>query len=79
MFGYTAMLLQLVKLRVIDEMEIQMRSQFFNLIFEMYNKMGDAISLQYGGSVAHRAGVAGGKKHVGQGFGEVVTSIKRHW
>ena len=78
MFGYTAMLLQLKKLRVIDKMEIQMRSQFFNLIFEMYNKMGDAISIQYGGSVAHRAGVSGGKKKFMQGLGEVGTSISRH-
>ena len=46
MFGYTAMLLQLSKLRVTDKkLEIQLRSQFFNLIFEMYNKMGDAISI----------------------------------
>jgi hypothetical protein len=40
--------------------------------------MGDAISMQYGGSIAHRAGVSG-KKHVGSGLGEMLTSAKRHW
>jgi hypothetical protein len=53
-----------------------MKSDFFNRIFEMYNKMGDVISMQYGGSIAHHASM--GKKK-GLGLGEMYTSIKRHW
>ena len=38
--------------------------------------MGDVISMQYGGSIAHHASM--GKKK-GLGLGEMYTSIKRHW
>lgn len=38
--------------------------------------MGDVISMQYGGSIAHHASM--GKKK-GLGLGEIVTSIKRHY
>lgn len=41
----------------------------------MYNKMGDVISMQYGGSVAHHASM--GKK--GLGLNEIFTSVQRHW
>ena len=55
MFGYYASLQQLVALGVIEKSEIQMKSTFFMMIFEMYNSMGDAISMQYGSSIAHHA------------------------
>lgn len=32
-----------------------MKTSFFNLVFDLYNNMGDTISMQYGGSVAHHA------------------------
>lgn len=38
--------------------------------------MGDSISIQYGGSIAHHAGM--GKKK-GLGLGEIITSIVRHY
>ena len=41
----------------------------------MYTKMGDSISMQYGGSIAHH-GQMGKKK--GLGLNEVWTSIVRH-
>ena len=44
-----------------------MKSEFFNLVFEMYNKMGDSISVQYGGSIAHHSSM-GKKKKIGNGF-----------
>jgi len=53
-----------------------MKSEFFNAIFEMYNNMGDSISIQYGGSIAHHASM--GKKK-GLGLNEVITSVKRHF
>ena len=53
-----------------------MKSQFFNMVFDMYNKMGDEISMQYGGSIAHHASM--GKKK-GLGLGEFITSIRRHY
>lgn len=42
----------------------------------MYNKMGDSISMQYGGSIAHHAQM-GKKKRFG--LNEVWTSIIRHY
>ena len=43
----------------------------------MYNQMGDAISMQYGGSIAHHAQLAK-KKSIFNSYSEIVTSIKRH-
>mgnify|MGYP006114534771 CR=1 FL=1 len=76
MIGYNAVLHQLVRLKVLKEPKIQLKSQFFTNIFEMYNKMGDTISMQYGGSKAHHASMA---KKKGHGIGELVTSVSRHW
>lgn len=42
----------------------------------MYNKMGDVISMQYGGSIAHHAQM--GKKK-GFGLNEIWTSLVRHY
>ena len=70
------MLHQLVALKVLKESEIQMSSEFFNELFRMYEAMGDSISIQYGGSIAHHANM--GQKKKGLGLGEVWTSIKRH-
>lgn len=73
MIGYYAMLNQLVALKLLKEPLIQKSSEFFSNFIEMYNKMGDSISLQYGGSIAHRQG-----KSKGLGLGEYWTSFKRH-
>ena len=43
----------------------------------MYDTMGDQISLQYGGSIAHHAQL-GKKKGVLAIASELVTSVKRH-
>ena len=51
-----------------------MKSEFFNLVFEMYNKMGDSISVQYGGSIAHHSSMGKKKK-----IGEMIVGIKRHF
>ena len=45
LIGYVAILEQLVSMRVLKKGEIQMKSEFFNSFFEMYNKMGDSISI----------------------------------
>ena len=47
------------------------------MVFDMYNKMGDQISMQYGGSVAHHAQM-GKKKGLGSTASEAWTSIVRH-
>ena len=44
MFGYLAMTEMLERLKICDNDKIQIKSQFFQLVFEMYNKMGDTIS-----------------------------------
>ena len=53
-----------------------MKSEFFHAFFAMYDKMGDSISVQYGGSIAHHSSM--GKKK-GFGIAEALTSIKRHF
>ena len=77
-FGYYNCLSMLIALKVIKKNDIQMKSSFFNVVFEMYNKMGDSISMQYGGSIAHHAQM-GKKKGVGGGISEMWTSIVRHY
>ena len=52
-----------------------MESEFLKMFFSLYDKMGDSISIQYGGSIAHHSSM--GKKK-GLGLGEILTSIKRH-
>ena len=60
-----------------EETEINMNSQLFKEVTDMYNQMGDAISMQYGGSIAHHAQLAK-KKSIFNSYSEIVTSIKRH-
>jgi len=43
----------------------------------MYDEMGDQISMQYGGSIAHHAQL-GKKKGFFAAASELVTSVKRH-
>jgi len=54
-----------------------MQSPFFKHIIDMYNEMGDMISLQYGGSIAHHSQLQ--KKSFFASLTEVGTSIKRHY
>lgn len=51
-----------------------MKSTFFGMIFDLYTSMGDDISKQYGGSVAHKQ--LGKSKALA--IGETLTGIKRH-
>ena len=70
-------MMQLKRLGLSDNEHINMTSELFKAITTMYDEMGDTISLQYGGSIAHHAQL--GKK---KGFfaiaSELVTSVKRH-
>jgi len=54
-----------------------MKSDLFRHITTMYNEMGDIISLQYGGSIAHHSQLSK-KKGLLQSLPELVTSVKRH-
>lgn len=55
-----------------------MGSDFFKHVTDMYNEMGDSISLQYGGSIAHHSQLQK-KKSFFASLTEVGTSIKRHY
>ena len=44
----------------------------------MYNEMGDSISMQYGGSIAHHSQLDAGRKGIFKAVPEWVTGIKRH-
>ena len=55
MIGYRVALMQLKKLGLSDNEHINMNSDLFRSITIMYDEMGDQISMQYGGSIAHHA------------------------
>ena len=69
--------MQLKKLGLADNEHIQMKSQLFLEVTSMYDQMGDQISMQYGGSIAHHAQL-GKKKGFFAAASELVTSVKRH-
>lgn len=69
--------MQLRQLGLTNKEEIKMKSTLFRQLTGMYDEMGDRISMQYGGSVAHHAQM-GGKKGVLAIASELVTSVKRH-
>lgn len=77
MIGYRVCLRQLKSLGLSDSDCIQIDKKLFKQVTGMYDEMGDQISLQYGGSIAHHAQL--GKK---KGFlavaSELITSVKRH-
>jgi len=58
--------------------EINLSSEFFATIHNMYEEMGDSISMQYGGSKAHHS-TAGKKKSVLASLPELITSVRRHY
>jgi phosphatidylinositol 3,5-bisphosphate 5-phosphatase len=77
LIGYYASLVQLKQLNLIKEIKTDLKSEFYKQIFGMYEEMGDHISLQYGGSIAHHAQV-GQKKGKLSSISELLTSFKRH-
>jgi hypothetical protein len=44
-----------------------------------YEKLGDKLSLQYGGSIAHHSSLHKGKGFFRNSIPELITSVKRHW
>ena len=78
LIGYYGVLVQLKKLGVAKEVEINLNSEFYAAIHTMYETMGDSISMQYGGSKAHHSAVVK-KKGVLASIPELVTSMKRHY
>ena len=78
MIGYQTCLLQLQKLGLSDTAIIlSLQSDLFKEIVDMYNEMGDTISMQYGGSIAHHSQL-NEKKGIFKAVPEWVTGIKRH-
>ena len=78
MIGYRVCLRQLKQLGLSDNDEhIQMEKKLFKEVTSMYDQMGDQISMQYGGSIAHHAQL-GKKKGFFAVASELVTSVKRH-
>ena len=56
MIGFKVLLRQLSKLGVTHGVPpTNLKSTLFNTIVNMYNTMGDLISMQYGGSIAHHS------------------------
>ena len=56
MIGFKVLLRQLNKLGVTYGVPpTNLKSTLFNTIVNMYNTMGDVISMQYGGSIAHHS------------------------
>ena len=56
MIGFKVLLRQLSKLDVTYGIPpTNLKSTLFNTMVSMYNTMGDFISMQYGGSIAHHS------------------------
>lgn len=56
MIGFKVLLRQLSKLDVTYGVPpTNLKSTLFNTIVSMYNRMGDVVSMQYGGSIAHHS------------------------
>jgi len=56
-----------------------LKSTLFNAIVDMYSKMGDVISMQYGGSIAHHSQLQKNQKAFMNSIPELITSVKRHY
>jgi len=70
---------QLKALKVIKKEELQLNTSLFHLVIKAYNSMGDNISLQYGGSIAHHSSLNKKKSFLKNSLPELLTSVKRHW
>ena len=67
----------MVKLGITSDLKIDIESDYYQRFHKLYEEMGDHISLQYGGSVAHHA--PGKKKGFIATTTELVVSFKRHF
>lgn len=80
MVGFKVLLRQLSKLGVTYGVPpTNLKSTLFNLLLNMYNLMGDMISVQYGGSIAHHAQLPKNSKFIMKQIPELITSVKRHY
>ena len=71
---------QLKKLGVvIKKSEIRIDSTLGQHFKKIYDEMGDLISLQYGGSVAHHSNLHKKKNFFKSALPDLVTSVKRHY
>ena len=77
LIGFKVLEKQLKSLKVTQDNELQLNSQLAKFLLNMYEKMGDHIALQYGGSVAHHNNFQKKKGFKGN-LSEFVTSVKRH-
>ena len=68
----------LKKLRITQEVRVDIDSDYYRRWHKMYEEIGDHISLQYGGSIAHHANT-GKKKSIFEQTAEMFTSIQRHF
>jgi hypothetical protein len=64
-----------LSLKVLNEAVVYKESPFLKNIIDIYEKMGDVISMQYGGSIAHHASI-GNKKNINK-VKELKTSFLR--
>ena len=80
MIGYSVLLKQFAQLGVTrGTMQINLKSTLFNMLVDLYNTMGDVISMQYGGSIAHHSQLQKNNKAFMASLPELITSVKRHY
>ncbi len=56
---------------------MSLKSTLFNSVVDLYQKNGDLISMQYGGSVAHHSQLQRNQKAFMNSIPELITSVKR--
>ena len=80
MIGFKVLLRQLAKLEVTYGVPpTNLKSNLFNKIVSMFSRMGDEISMQYGGSNAHHSQLQKNKAPLMNSIPELITSVKRHY
>lgn len=78
--GLRALERQLKSLNIImNEENLSSSSEIFTSFQKSFEVMGDELSLQYGGSIAHHASLSKKKGFFKNAIPELLTSVRRHW
>ena len=66
-----------IGLRENSKLSIGTNPSLCQILLSLYDRMGDELAIQYGGSIAHRHQLI--KKQSFNIFSKLIVSFKRHW
>lgn len=80
LIGKAALEKQLKALNILDEEDqLQSLTEVITSYEKYFEILGDKLSLQYGGSLAHHSSLHKTKGLFKNSIPELITSVKRHW